>query len=410
MSRARRALGAVVLVALVAAPLSVTPTATARPVKAGSCAGFTNKTGMTRSVIRIGNTVDRSGPVPGLYLGARQAVRAYVAYFNAHHRICGRRLVLDAYDSRTDAGGDRTATRATCAKDFASVGSMSLADDGGAASARSCRLPDLRATSSTTARNACTTCFGVEATRAGEAPNSVPDYVVAQQPAAAAKAALLYLNAGSVPARAATLLKVDEARGVSYVYSAGIDVADFNYSPYVAALASKGVRLVRFVGPAQQAARLALAMQSAGYHPDVFLADGVYGTDYARLAGAAGEGTVAAIDSLPLDSSQAQVRLYRTWLAKVVPGAAPTREGLFAWSAAALFTKEAISLGAKLSRRTLVGRLRTVSGWTGGGMHVPMAVGAKHVSPCVRLLVLHGGRWSALGGSAYRCSGVTRVG
>src|SRR5690349_20667929 len=122
MSRRCRTLGALAVLPLLLALLAVAPTADAR---AGSCAGFANRTGVTSKVIRIGNSVDRTGPVPGLYLSARQAVRAYVAYFNSQHRICGRRLALDVYDSKTDAAGDKAAYRSICAKDFAAVGSMS---------------------------------------------------------------------------------------------------------------------------------------------------------------------------------------------------------------------------------------------------------------------------------------------
>lgn len=416
MARTRPLL-VLVLVLLLLVPVALTSTAaagtrrTTATAKAGSCAGFKNRPGMTRKVIRIGNVVDKSGPVPDLYLSARQAVRAYVAYFNANHRICGRRLVVDRLDSRTDATADRAAAKAMCANDFAAVGSMSVFDGGGAATTQGCGLPDLRATASTSARNGCSTCFGVEAWRSGVGANSVPDYFVAHDPAAVQKAAILSMNVAAVSARAATLEKVDQARGFTYVYSASIDVAEFNYKPYAQQMKNQGVRLVRFIGTPQQAARLALAMNDVGFAPDVFLAGAsAYGPAYVASAGAAGEGTVVPIDFVPLNGDQTQLRLYRAWLAKVVPGARPTPEGLFAWSAAKLFTKEAVSLGGKLSRRSLVARLRTVTGWTGGGLHAPMAVGGKQVSPCTRLLRLHAGQWIPLGGTAYRCSGLTKVG
>ncbi|MFL6062536.1 MAG: ABC transporter substrate-binding protein [Marmoricola sp.] len=407
-SRSRRTLGVLAVLPLLLALLAVTPTADAR---AGSCAGFANHTGVTSKVIRIGNSVDRTGPVPGLFLSARQAVRAYVAYFNSQHRICGRKLAVDLFDSKTDAAGDKAAYQAMCVKDFAAVGSMSAFDDGGASTAQGCGLPDLRSASTTAARNTCRTCFGVDASRPGEAANSVPDYFVAQRPAAAAKAAMIALNVPSAVARATTLQKAEQQRGFNFLYSARIDVADFNYGPYVTAMKSKDVQLVQFIGAYQQAARLAHAMQSGGFHPAVFMVeDSAYDPGYVAGAGDSGEGTIVPVDFLPLTANQAQLKLYRTWLAKVAPGAAPSAAGLYAWSAAKLFTTQALLLGGRLSRAHLVSRLRSVSGWTGGGLHAPQAVGAKRLSPCARLLQLHDGRWISIGGTAYRCSGLTTVG
>jgi ABC-type branched-subunit amino acid transport system substrate-binding protein len=378
--------------------------------KAGSCAKFKNRIGMTDKVIRIGNPVDASGPVPGLNLSARQATRAYFNYFNSQHRICGRKVVLDRYDTKTDAGADKAAYKTMCAKDFASVGSLSAFDNGGAATAQACRLPDLRATSTTAARNGCTTCFGAEATRAREVPNSVADYLVANRNAAAQKSAMLYLNAGSAPEQAESLVIAEQKRGMKFVYSAGVDIAAFDYAPYVQHLKSEGVQLVQFVGGYQQAVRLAKAMEAATFKPAVFLVDrSADDPGFAAAGGSAVEGAVIAINSVPPTSNLAEAKLYRTWLQKTVPGAKPTIAGLYAWSAAKLFTQQARNLGAKLTRAALVTRLRAVKGWTGGGLHAPMPVGAKHTSPCTRFLVMHNGTWVSTAGTAYRCSGITKV-
>jgi len=69
----------------------------------GSCDGFQNGPGISDSEITIGNASDISGPVPGLFESSQEAVKAYVAYFNSTSDICGRKLNLVTYDSRTDA-------------------------------------------------------------------------------------------------------------------------------------------------------------------------------------------------------------------------------------------------------------------------------------------------------------------
>lgn len=392
----------------VSLPSSASPKVVA--TKAGSCKGFSNRIGMTNKLIRIGNVADLSGPVPGLHVSAQQATKAYVAYFNSARSICGRKLQLKAYDSRTDAGGNNRAYAAQCKDTFASVGSMSVFDAGGAKVAQDCRLPDLRVTSTSVARNACTTCFGIEARGTNEAAHSVPDYFVAKHPVAAQKAAFLYLNVGSLPAEASTQIKVAEKRGYQVIHRQAIDVADFNYGPYVAQLKTKGIEILHFLGAYQQTARLAQAMQSAGFTPTAFVVDrGAYRPEYAALGGTAVDRSIVAINTEPLNSNQAELKLYRAWLERTTPGATPTTTGLYAWSAAKLFTTQAASLGAKLTRSSLNARLRTVTAWTAGGLHVPQQVGNKRMSPCTRLLLLQGGRWISIGGTAYRCTGVTRA-
>src|SRR5689334_425787 len=198
-------------------------------IKAGSCAGFKNSTGITDKVIKIGNSSDISGPVPGLFTAAQQATKAYVQYFNATQTICGRKLELTNLDSKTDAGADQQSYQKMCESVFASVGSMSAFDSGGAQTAQKCGLPDMRTAAVTAARNACSTCFGAQATGPHEFSNAVPDFIVKNYHAASQKAAFLYLNAGAAAENGKYQQKVEEQRGMKFLYSSGIAVEDFNY-------------------------------------------------------------------------------------------------------------------------------------------------------------------------------------
>ena len=131
-------------------------------ITAGSCAGFKNTTGITNSTITLANVADISGPVPGLFQGAQQAMKAYVAYFNSSSSICGRKLSVESLDSQTSSGGDQQAATTACSNAFAMVGSMGAFDDGGAATVTQCGIPDLRAASTEDARGSsrrwCTAC------------------------------------------------------------------------------------------------------------------------------------------------------------------------------------------------------------------------------------------------------------
>ena len=385
--------------------------AAAPSASGASCAGFKNQTGITDSTITIGNSSDISGPVPGLFSSAQQATKAYVAYFNSRSTICGRKLSLINLDSRTDAGADQQSYQKLCDQTFAAVGSMSAFDSGGAATAQGCGLPDIRSASVTATRNACTTCFSAESSGDHEFSNTVPDFFVRNYHDASQKAAFLYLNAGAAAENGKTQQAVETQRGMNFVYSSPIDVAEFNYGPYVQQMKDKGVRWVQFLGGYQQAVRLAQAMQAANFKPDIFLLDPTaYDAGFVKSGGSAVEGTVIFVMFTPFEQSQPEVNLYKQWLQQVAPGSPPTFFGLFAWSAAKLFVQQATALGGQLTRASLVAKLKTVNNWTADGAHASMDVAGKHAPSCIRFLQLKGGQWTPFGPTSYQCDGFSKAG
>ena len=378
--------------------------------KTVSCRGFRNQTGITDQTITIANVSDISGPVPGIFTSAQQAVRAYVAYFNATSSLCGRKLSLLPLDSRTDAGGDQAGYATACSQAFAAVGSMSAFDSGGASTAQACGLPDLRSQSVSDARNACSSCFGAQATELHVFQNAVPDFFLKHNYAATQHAAEIYVNAQASVDNAKHQQAVEEKRGMHFVYDGAFDVAEFNYAPYAQRMKEKGVRWVQFVGSSDQAVRLAQAMQAANFKPDVFLLDSTgYDPNYVRSGGSAVNGTYVSLNFTPFEeaASSPELRLYEAWLQQVAPGASPSYFGVFAWSAARLFVQQAAALGGRLTRANLVKSIRTVHRWTDHGLHAPEDVGGKKNGDCWRFLQLQGGHWKPVGGKTYLCHGST---
>lgn len=378
--------------------------------KAASCSGFKNGPGITDEVIKIGNASDISGPVPGLFRAPQNAVRAYVAYFNRTSSICGRKLELVTLDTRTDAGADQQATQTLCEQVFAGVGSLAVFDSGGARTAQECGLPDLRATNLTGPRNRCTTCFGAQGTGEGEYSNGIPDFFLKNYPEASQKGAFLYLNAGASAENGKTQIAVETKRGMKFLYTSPIDVADFNYGPYVQQMKSRGVEYVQFIGGYQQAVRLAQAMQAGNFKPQVRHFDQT--TDdagYLESGGSAVEGNITSLTYNPLYESQPELNLYKQWLQQVAPGDVANGFGMFGWSAAKLFVERALALGGNLTRASLVASLSTVKGWTGGGMHGPMDVGGKHSADCVRFQIVKNGKFVPLT-NRFLCTGITKIG
>ncbi|WKN47981.1 ABC transporter substrate-binding protein [Nocardioides sp. Arc9.136] len=380
--------------------------------QAGSCDGFKNQTGIDDKTITIGNASDISGPVPGIFESSQDAVKAYVAYFNASTDICGRKLALKSYDSRTDAAADQQAYSDGCENVFAMIGSMSAFDSGGASAAQGCGLPDIRSAAVTGDRAGCSTCFGAQSTVANQFQNAVPDYVKKNFPDAAANAAMLYINAGAASENGKIQAAAMSERGMKFSMVQGIDIAEFNYAPYVQQMKDKGVKYVQMIAQPAQFVRLADAMQQQGFEPDVFMIDpSAYNREYIESGGSAVDGTTVFLNFVPFEeaSSNKEMQTYVSWLNQVKPGAEPTFFGVFSWSAARLFVERAVALGGKLSREALVRDLAGVKDWTANGMHAPQQTGPRQTGECWRFIELDGSKWAPVGGTKYTCAGLTTL-
>ena len=297
-----------------------------------------------------------------------------------------------------------------CAETFAMVGSMSAFDSGGAATAQSCGLPDVRSAAVTRDRNACSTCFPAQSVNTGEWENAPGEFIKKNYPDAAAHAGLFYLNAGAAAENGPVEVNAMTKQGLHFDVVQGIDVAEFNYAPYAQALKDKGVKVVFFVGASQQSARLAQAMQQVGYKPDIYLRDPTdYIPSFVETGGDAVDGTVVFLNFVPFEeaSTNNEMQLYLNWLQQVSPGVDPSFFGVFSWSAARLFVEKAAALGGKLSRATLIDALRKTDNWTANGMTSPQHVGTKRTGDCWRFIQLSGGTWQPVGGTKYTCAGTT---
>ena len=370
----------------------------ARP--SGSCpgghGGRTDR-GVSPDSLTIANVADISGPQPGIFESAQEAVKAYVAYANSRGGVCGRTLDLVSYDSRTDAGGDQEATSQACERAFAVVGSMSAFDSGGARTAANCGIPDLRALAVTPGRQNSPVTYATNSTQVNLIAAVLPDYFRSRFPDAAKKGGFLYLNAGTSAINSRSFMRAYEKRGFTWIYRQAVDVTDFNYAPYVVEMKRKGVRFVQFQGTYQHAVRLAKAMRQQDFDPQAFVLDPTaYDPRYVRTGGAAVDGTYVFINTALFEEAagNAEMRRYVTWLRKVAPGATPTWFGIFAWSAAKLFVATASDIGANLTRERLLHKLAGVHGWTADGLHAPHDVGGRRTSGCLTFLQLRDGEWT----------------
>jgi ABC-type branched-subunit amino acid transport system substrate-binding protein len=197
------------------------------------------------------------------------------------------------------------------------------------------------------------------------------------------------------------------------VYQQAVDVTEFNYSPYVVQMKQKGVRYVQFVGAYQNAVQLANAMQQQGFKPDAFVLDPTgYDSNYVKSGGGAVDGTKVWINSALFEEagSNPEMQLYLKWLQQVAPGATPSYFGLFSWAAARLFTEQALALGGKLNRQSMITALTNVHGWDGHGLFAPQDVGGRRSANCDAVIKLQGGKWVRESSGKFLCGGLVDTG
>jgi hypothetical protein len=380
-------------------------------VRAGSCAGFRNSTGITNSTITIANVADLSGPVPGLFKSAQAAVTAYVSYFNATSSICGRKLKLIGLDSGTSESGDQQASQTGCSRAFALVGSMGAFDSGGARTTGGCGQPDLRAAATETARFKNPTTFGAYSLAVPEVPVAQFSYFKSLDKNAAANAAFVYLNAGASSLNAESAMKAESKIGFHWKDTVAIDVTSVpNYNLYANQLKSHGIKYVQYIGAYQYAVKLKSAFSGAGYNPIFVMDPTAYDAGYVS-AGAPVNGTYSFVPGPLFEEANRNPALstYLTWLNRT-SGGAPSFFGVYAWSAAALFTEKAVQLGGKLTRASLVNAVRGVQSWTANKMTPPQDPGGKHTAHCMSVVHLQNGRWVRKTPYPYTCGSVINSG
>jgi hypothetical protein len=380
---------------------------TAPGVKAGSCAGLRNGTGITDSTITIATVADVSGAVPNGFKSAFDAMNAYVAYFNSTSSICGRKLRLQTIDSGLTANGSNAASKAACTSAFAAVGSFSAFDGGGAEVTAACGQPDIRASAVERARQKSPTTFMAMPLDTDHV--YLQPWVWAKQKFGAAairSSAFVYLNAGASKALVENYIKHTTARlGYSWKKVILVDLTGVpNWNGYANQLKAAGITFVT-TNLADFTPKMAAAFKQADYHP-AYLSDGsVYGQKY--LSGSDG----AAMNGLYVWTQTAMIEeaarvpemaLYQTWL-KRTGGDAPSYAGAESWAAGVLFTRLATELGGRLTRASLVTAAAKVRRFTGNGIISVTDPGPRTTAPCFTIMRIVDGRFTRVTPFPYTC-------
>lgn len=376
-------------------------------VKAASCAGFQNGTGITDSTITIGTIADRSGAVADTFKSAHDAMNAYVAFFNSTSSICGRKLKLQTYDSGLSATGSNDSSKSACSGAFALVGSFSAFDSGGAEVTQACGQPDLRASAVERSRQKASTTVQVSPIDTDHI--FLQPWVWAKQKFGSAtigNAAFVYLNAGASGTIANAIIKgTTQKLGYNWKETIVVDIAGVpNWNAYANQLKSAGIKFVQ-TNLADFTVKLRSAFKQADYNP-VFLADGsFYGPKYIQGSNAQTMDGAYAFTQTAMVEEAARIpelQLMQAWIQRT--GGDPVNiTAMQAWAAGRLFAQTALELGGKLTRPTLLAALRKVRKYDGNGVITPTDPGGGSTAPCATIVQVKSGRFVRITPYPYTC-------
>jgi ABC-type branched-subunit amino acid transport system substrate-binding protein len=352
--------------------------------------------GVSANEITIANLADLTGPVPGLFKGAQDAIKAFVAYINSTGGVHGRKLKLTTFDSNTNATQHRIATTRACKDAFAIVGAISVGDNGGAQVGERCGIPNIIDAATSVEAGQARNTFAVNPTPATLWPEGLPNYIKKKYPDVIKKAGSLTIDNAVTKLAADRAIYTAKSVGFKFVYEELTPVIVSNFTPYVVAMKNKGVQYFTWSGEYQNLARLLQAMKQQNWRPKVIDVSPVaYSDDFLKQAGEAAEGILFYLNTTMAEEANEvpEMKLYIEWLEKTVPGAKPNIFGVYSWSSGLLLVDALRAAGPNPTRKKVITELENAHAWSGNGLQPPADVGGRKPSPCIMYATVKNGKF-----------------
>ena len=360
--------------ALAAMALAVGACSTTGNSGSGSTGGSTSGStpGVTATSITVGQVDDLTLPIPGLFKGAEDGVKAYFAYVNSTGGVNGRRLVLDARDSGFQGGTVTQTTGDQVKKDFALVGGFTLLDSAEQPVIDLAHMPDIGYPLSPQ--------LAQDPNLFSPLPNADQDYPLGEMkylaqtyPDAVKHVGILWAKATSATEASETAFESAlKAAGFDIVYDRGFSPLESTFLPDVLQMKSDGVQLfISSQMPDSYAATLAKEMQQQDFHP-TNIEGAAYSNQLVSLAGSAGEGMYIAQPYALYIGQDAQavpaVALFDKWVKKADSSANFEIETLYGWASSQLFVQALQNAGSTPTRASLVKALGKITSFNASGL------------------------------------------
>ncbi|HEX9775682.1 MAG TPA: ABC transporter substrate-binding protein [Actinomycetota bacterium] len=390
------------------------------PVTPANCKPGKGDVGVTDTTIKLGLIASKTGPLPGQFDSAVEAVDAYFKGLNEAGGICGRLVDLEIRDDGGNGNNNLQLAESLAREEkiFAFVGSHSAPDDSGIAKvSKRDRIPDIGFPLTwERAENPFTygvpgivqkNTIGVGAT-GSKYLNKVNDIK---------QIALFWLKESEVSilnawAFEAAMMKATN-NGLTVCHEQPAGVLDNNYTNYVVSMQGNcrpenGNVAVYSTMENNANIKLAKAMKGQGFKPKVFAPTFTsYLPSFIEDAEGATEGAYIAMPQIPIERLQApestwsegtyELKRYLDTLYRFVPR--PHPPGSFggpAWAQAALFTEAAARCGPDLTRDCLFRKLDTMGPFSDHGFVAPNDPASHHVYTADLIVQVRDGRFTEI--------------
>jgi len=384
---------------------------------AAQCHGGATDTGVTAKTVKIGMIASLTGPLPGQFNSAVEAVDSHVRMINDAGGICGRKFeLLIKDDNGSGATNQAVATKlATEDKVFAFVGSVSAPDDSGIARiSKKHKIPDI-GFPLTWERTESPYTYGVPGQvmrRYISTHTSGTDYL--NKKFGIKQAALFWLKESQISILTAwafeSAIEKSTNGSVKICHEQPAGVLDNNLTNYVVAMqghcpASNGPLAVYSIMENNANVKLAIAMQEQGVKPKVFgLTFSSYLPAFIEQGGSAAEGTYLAMPQLPFERLERpkkewtpgsyEVKRYLDTLKRYYPR--PSTLGSFGgpgWGMASLFFEGVRACGADLTRACFFKALNSMGPFSANGLLSPVTPRTRNIFSAQLLMQVRNGRF-----------------
>ena len=355
----------------------------------GSSPGGTSVPGLTDTTVTIGTVADETGPVPGIFLGAVDGVKAYTDYINSKGGINGRKFVMQTKDSALSCSQDAAGATSLAQSTFALVGSFALYD--------TCTIPVLK-------KNPTVPYIGLELNTDLAA---LPD-VFNPQPIPAgyrtgmdtyymqkyhvSKLGFLGGQGGEQPIEQ-NQINAAKSVGADVVYTRFIAPTETDFTSDVIRMRKAGVDWVNISNlTAADAGHFLQNANQQGFHPKVIEASTTYdGKFFSYLSNPAVANGVFIDQTFAMflgedAATSPGVKLFDTWMAKANPGFQPDLYSMYGWTSAALFAQGLQAAGKSPTRASLITALQGIHSFGADGILAPADPGAKKPATCWMLI------------------------
>ncbi|HEV3353661.1 MAG TPA: ABC transporter substrate-binding protein [Acidimicrobiales bacterium] len=364
---------------------------------ASSCgaSGGNADVGVTANSITLANVSLLTGPVPGLFKGAKDGTQAFFNYQNSLGGVCGRKLQLDPRDDQFDANQNKSQYQDAIGKDFGFVGSFSVVDEGGASVlAAHPDVPDVAYALSHAHFNLPNN-FSPQPLPPGWRLGSLNYFKAKFGPDVISHMALLVEDAQSAKDAADGEEKAAKSVGYNFVYSRVIEPTEANFTSDVVAMQQKGVKGIMMTGEVGAFVRVAKAMKQQNFTVP-FANWGANAYDPAFVTSDAAPATNGSIIDQQLamfggEDNLPEVQLFNKWLKQV--GGKPDIFAAFGWESARLFVQALTAAGAKPTRASVMAQLKQIDNFDGNGMLAPAGPASKRPPNCFIVINVQNGKF-----------------